>query len=289
MAQALRLRPSDVLKFDDCPAQYYFGKVEKLRKQSTSANLPFGSAIHEAMTGYILSTISGKPFDPVAAFEADWDKGLESEIVEFSSQWDEASMRATGIAIAERFPDAWDQTGYVPLMDEHGPVVERRFEMPITDSVVLSGQPDVVAMDADCNVIALDLKTTAAQYDPIFALASEQLTAYQMLLEHSADDLGISGIDKVGFMEVIKKKIPKTKRGTGPEVKEPLLVDARSSDAMNEYRDKLLSTAIDIKKGYFPRRPRMAYNSPCTMCDFRNYCLQGSKEGLVQPETEATA
>ena len=282
MTETIRLRPSTVLKFDECPSQYYFSEVEKLRSKATSANLPFGTAVHEAMTGYILATVSGKPFDPVAVFESYWDHAIENETLEFSSIWDEDSMRQTGKRLVEQFPEIWDNSGLSPLIDSKGPVVERRFETTIRPGVVLTGQPDVVAVNSDAEVIALDLKTTASEYDPIFLLASEQLTAYQVLLDAHSDELGIEGVDRLGFVELLKKKIPKTSRGTGPVIKAPHLVNARSTSMVRDYEEKVLNTAKDIASKRFPRRPRMAFNSPCSMCDFRSYCLQDSMEGLYR-------
>lgn len=283
MADVIRLRPSSVLKYDECPSQYYFSAIEGLRSKATSANLPFGTAVHEAMTGYVLSKVSGKPFDPVDAFEAEWERALEQEVLEFSSIWDEESMRATGKVLAERFPEAWDKTGLVPLLDEDGPVVERRFQATVAPGVVLTGQPDVIALNSDGEVIVVDVKTTASAYDPTFVLVAEQLTAYQILLEANRESLGIETVDKLGFIEAVKKKVPKTSRGTGPEVKEPLLADRRGADMTQEYLEKVCNMARDIKQQRFPRRPRMAFNSPCNMCDFRGYCLQGDMDGLTRP------
>mgnify|MGYP001052242207 CR=1 FL=1 len=287
MADVIRLRPSSVLKHDECPAQYYFSAVEGLRSKVTSANLPFGTAVHEAMTGYILSKISGKPFNPVEAFEAEWDRAIENEILGFSSIWDEPSMRATGKLLSERFPEAWDRTGLTPVLDGDGPVVERRFQATIAPGVVLTGQPDVVAMNSDGEVIVVDVKTTASAYDPTFVLVAEQLTAYQILLEANRESLGIESVDKLGFIEAVKKKVPKTNRGTGPEVKEPLLAPSRDGAMTREYLSKVEDMARDIKRERFPRRPRMAFNSPCNMCDFRDYCLKGDMEGLYRPRDES--
>lgn len=284
MSGVIRLRPSGVLKYDECPRQYFFQYQERLRSDATSANLPFGTAVHEAMTGYVLAKVSGKPFDALDTFDTLWSKALETEVLEFSSMWDEDSLRETGKVLVERFQSVWDDSGFTPLIDGQGPVVERRFEVEVAPGVSLSGQPDVIAVTPNGDVVALDVKTTAQPYDPSFLLIAEQLTAYQILLDGHRDSLGIEKVNQVGFVEAIKRKVPKTNRGKGPEVHEPMLTGARSKSLVDEYLDKVQSTARGIATGDFPRRPRMAYNSPCQMCDFRGYCLQGSMEGLTRPD-----
>lgn len=276
----LRIRPSTILKHDECPRAVYFAQVEGLERDVVSANLPFGTSVHEAATGYILSTVSGKPFNPVDAFQEKWEAEISRKAVEFSSIWDEESMAATGRMLAERFPPYWDSLGLQPLIDEDGPVVERRFEVQIDKDIILSGQPDVVAVDEDLRIYVPDVKTTAAPYDASFALVSEQLTAYDILLTAHKDSLGIEKVDQLGYLEGVKRKVPKTSRGKGPDWEPPLKGPARTDEHKREYIDKVKHTVAEIRSGRFPRRPRMAFNSPCQMCDFAGLCLQGSMEGL---------
>lgn len=287
MSQMLVIRPSDVLKFDECPKQYYFEKIEGFKPLVISANLPFGTAVHDASTGYILSTLSGRPFNPVDAFMAKWEEQLEQQAVEFSSVWDEESMAAMGRLMVERFPAYWDTLGLMPLIDEDGPVVERRFKVQVSKDIVLSGQPDILAVDTEANVYCPDLKTSAQSYDPLFALSSEQLTAYDILVGAHRASLGIPGLDQLGYLVGVKRKVPTT-TGKGPTWEPPLKGPSRSPERKQEYLLKLKDMASSVQQGNFPRRPRMAYNSPCTLCDFKGLCLQGSMTGLHKPDRKTS-
>lgn len=206
--------------------------------------------------------------------------------MDYSSLWGPDDLRETGLRLAELFPSQWQATGLAPLVDEQGPIVERRFRVEIEPGLVLTGQPDVVAMDEEGGVIPLDVKTSAQPYEEEFLIASEQLTDYQILVEGNGEQLGLAedGIDSVGFFEGIKRKVPKTSRGKGPEFLQPLIGPKRSAERVAERKQKLIWMAEDMRRGRYPKRPRMAYNSPCGLCEFRNYCLKGDKSGLIFPD-----
>lgn len=283
----LYIRPSHALSFDECGFAYYLKYVLGVKESVTPANLPFGTAIHAACTGFVLAEASGDTsFDPVSVFTEGWQKALESEPLEFSSMWSADDLTETGMRLVDQFPDAWKATGLAPLIDEHGPVVERRFEVRIDNGLILSGQPDVVAMDDEGGVVPLDIKTSAQAYGEEFLLASEQLTDYQILVEGNARQLGLGedGVAKVGFFEGIKRKVPKTGRGKGPEFLSPLLASARAEEQILERKQKLVWMAEDIRRGRFPKKPRMAYNTPCGLCSYADYCLKGDKSALIFPD-----
>lgn len=283
----LYIRPSQALSMDECGYACYLKYVLGVKQDVTPANLPFGTAVHEACTGYILAEATGaSSYDPIKVFCDTWDKSVATEPMEFSSLWGPDDLRETGLRLVDLFPAAWKATGLAPLVDEHGPVIERRFQVEIEPGLVLSGQPDVVAMDEEGGVIPLDLKTSAQAYGEEFLLASDQLTDYQLLVEGNGDQLGLDeeGVARVGFFEGIKRKVPKTNRGKGPEFLPPLIGPKRSPERLAERKQKLIWMAEDMRRGRFPKKPRMAYNSPCGLCEFANYCLKGDKSGLVFPD-----
>jgi len=283
----LYIRPSHALSYDECGYAYYLKYVLGVRQDVTSANMPFGTAVHEACTGFILAEASGDTsYDPIEVFKKHWGEALESQAMEFSSLWGPEDLAQTGLRLVELFPEQWRQTGFAPLIDEHGPVVERRFQIKIAPDLILTGQPDVVAMNSEGGVIPLDLKTSAIAYGEEFLLASDQLTDYQLLVEGNSDQLGLDeeGVASVGFFEGIKRKVPKTNRGKGPEFLQPLIGPKRSAERLAERKQKLIWMGEDIRRGRFPKRPRMAFNTPCAMCEFSDYCLKGKKDGLVFPD-----
>ena len=46
----MKLTPSAILKYLDCPRAYYHQYVERLRPQVQSSNLHFGTCVHTAIT-----------------------------------------------------------------------------------------------------------------------------------------------------------------------------------------------------------------------------------------------
>lgn len=289
MSKMMYIRPSHLICYDTCPRMYYYRYVAQIKPDVTSANLPFGTAVHEAATGYVLSLFEqGSNFDPVKVFEEKFQTALEREGMEFSSLWDVDSMMATGKVLADRFAKAWDSSGFIPLFDENGAVIERRFQLQISESIILTGQPDIVFMNSDAQIGVLDVKTASQAYPETFLYAAEQLTDYQILLEGHAESLGLGeeGIEKLGFMELIKKKVPARAKDQlnpekGPQVLAPKVIDGRSQAQKSERIEKIKNIASDIQKARFERRPLMAYNSPCGLCDFKDYCLKGVKDGLI--------
>ena len=106
--------------------------------------------------------------------------------------------------------------------------------------------------------------------------------AYQVLVEAHAPRFGINGVAQVGFLELIKRKVPNGKgKGKGPEVLPPVLASRQDPQ---EFIRKAVWVAQNIEAGNFFPNPRMAWNSPCGFCDFKLLCYEGSYEGLVQPE-----
>ena len=283
---AFVVRPSHILKHDDCPAAYYLQYVVGVRTAATSANLPFGTQVHDACTGFVKADLLGQSFDPVKVFETGFKEVLDTQSLEFASDKSEEDFMAMGKKLAERFPEAWGQARLLPLLDSAGePVVERRFQRRIAPGIILSGTPDIVAMHDDGDVVVPDIKSAAQASDPLFVRASEQLTSYQILLEDpvTAQKLGIDRVDRLGFLEGIKRKVPKTQKGKGPTWEPINWAPARSEVAKQALAEKAVAMKRDIDRDWFPKRPRMAYNTPCGLCDFRNYCHKGDATGLVWP------
>lgn len=285
------VRPSHIIKHDDCPAAFYMQYIEGIRTAATSINLPFGTQVHNSCTGHLQAVMLAKQFDPVKVFESAFEEALNTQTLEFPSDKSAEDYLAMGKTLVERFPEAWEQSGLTPLVDSAGePVIERRLQTRIAPGIILSGTPDVPAMSDEGEICVPDLKTAGQASDPIFILASEQLTAYQILLEDPVNQqhLGVDQIDQLGFMEGIKRKRPKTNRGQGPTWEPIKWSPARESAPRKALVEKAVAMKRDIDRDWFPKRPRMAFNTPCGLCDYRNWCHKGDPTGLVWPEkTEA--
>ena len=281
------VRPSQVLGFDECPFASYLQYVVGIKSASTSANLIFGTAIHYAIAKYIQALATGLPFDLEKAFLFKWKEQTEELEVQYNSTFTPEDLVETGKRLCSLFPAAWTQTGLEPLVDKDGPLIERRLKVEILPDVILSAEPDFVGVDQNGDIVVLDFKTPATPASEDFALMSDQLTAYQIVVETHGKALGVDKVAKVGFMDLIKKKIPKTNRGTGPEIHQPTWAPGRTREEAGRYQQKVGWIAEDMRQGRYPKRPRMAFNSPCAMCDYAAFCIKGEKEGLIFPERKA--
>jgi hypothetical protein len=262
------------LSFEACG--YAVGlKRQGWRSEEIGYSLSFGTAVHRAALGWVEADAQGVAFDAVDKFVEVWERELEENIVKFSSRFSEPDLRKIGIALVERFLEFWKREQYRVYVDEKGPFVERRVRYPIGPGVILSLEPDLAAYDRFGRLSILDLKTPAAESFDEFAEISDQLTAYQMGFEQ---ETGFPRIDRVGYLEALKQK-------RRQEIV-PKIAPRRSADQVAEYRQKVYEIAVDIANGRFRRSPKMAYNSPCALCDFRGLCVRGDTTGLIAPKQE---
>jgi hypothetical protein len=273
----IRLSPSKILKYEDCPRAYYYQYVERLRTLATSSNLVFGTVAHKVLELFLQAWYAGKSFDPKVAFEERWEIATADQEIEYSSRFESNDLLLTGAALCSQIPEAWERSGLMLVADEKGPILERTLEVRIGD-VVLVCKPDLLVMDLYGSVGPLDFKTPASASPEDFALVSDQLTAYQVAVDANRERLGTDPVAKVGFWEGIKRKVT----GKGPKLNPPMLVPRRSPEDLLEFSQKVQLIGRDIAAERFHRRPRMAHNTPCGMCEYRGLCLEGSMEGLYQ-------
>ncbi|MFO1432571.1 MAG: PD-(D/E)XK nuclease family protein [Candidatus Competibacteraceae bacterium] len=277
----LKLRATAVLRYDDCPRSYWYQYVQGIQPAAASANLVFGTAVHDACTGWLKAHAEGRAFDPVAAFLTTWEQATTTRTIAYTSKLGPDDLQAMGEALVRQFPAAWKATGLVPLIGADGqPLIETRFETAIAPGLMLSGSPDVVAMDAEGNIVIPDLKTASQVATDGFISVADQLTSYQVLIEAHAEMLGIERVHTLGFLEFLKRK-PNGR--TGPTIQPLALAPARPALALAEFRQKLVWIADDLARNRFPKHPRMAWNSPCGFCDYAGLCQRGDWEGLIQP------
>lgn len=273
----LYVRPSGILAYESCGFAYYLQYVLKIRPKELSNSLAFGAASHKALLPYVVAHGEGETVDTVRLFEEAWDEQLDNHIVEFTS-YDEEELRTIGKKLAESFPSAWNAMGLRVVVANGVPMVEQRLRLPLGEDIVLTGEPDIIASrvgDPRQRLAVPDLKLARSAAFDGFALLSDQLTAYNLLVHFRRPELGLQDreISEIGFLEGLKKK--------GAEWHAPQMVPARTERQMGEYVSKVHMTAALIRKGYFPKRSGAAYNTPCDTCDLRKLCLKGSTEGMV--------
>jgi hypothetical protein len=284
------VRPSHITKFQDCPRAYYYQYIMGWREVVESATLQFGTVVHFATTGYLIALVEGRDFSPLDVFTETWAEVQKTKVLQYSSSLGPEDLTQIGQVLCSNFPAAWRDTGLVPLIDDKGPVVERRIQAPIGNGIILTGQPDVVAMNADAEILGVDIKTPVSASSPVFAEMGDQMTAYQYLLESNAEQFGIERVAKLGYMELLKKKVPGPKgRGEGPKIQPIHVTSRRSDEEVADFKQSVIWMVDDIQRGRFPKHARMAFNTPCDMCDFNGLCKRGDTTGLKQIKPESAS
>lgn len=271
----LWLSPSAVAKYEECGYQYFLAYIERLQARAKSANLIFGDAIDQAVSGYVIAQLNDQVFDAEEAFKKAWKKESTGVEVQYNSRTDEAALIRIGSGLMRKFPEVWGGLGYTPILLPDGkPFLQYDLRTIIAPGVGLRGKVDIGGLTADGDLHLLDWKTTASASPEIISKLSEQLTSYQFLAKENEQTLGFGEFNGMGFMELLKK--------SNPDVCKPYIVEPRPQKVVDEYRQKLLWIAEDIRRNRFPKRPRMAYNSPCEMCDFQKACTTGDRTGLIK-------
>ncbi len=281
----MKISPSGKQKYDNCPYAYYLHYIEGIRQLYESATLIFGGIVHTVLEEYLRALLSQKTYDTETAFKDKWDEATSTKIIEYTSEnFTVEDVPKIGQRLCGDFPQAWEDSKLTVVVDSKGPVLERHYEIQLDGGVIHHGYIDLMAKDEQANTGVLDFKTPAQPTPHWFAQEAEQLKSYQLMIEQGKDR-SFEKINKLGFFELIKRKVPVRKGASkGPEVMLPVTVDSHSKETLAEHKQGILWVCDDIKRGRFPKRSRMAYNTPCMLCEFQGYCYEGNKTGLVFPE-----
>jgi len=281
----MQLSVTKKLKYDDCPRQYMYQYEMRLEPVAQSANLVFGKAIDHATTVYLVALGKGDDgVDPERVFVKDFEERLSRNEVTFTGH-DRDALEQIGRVLMRQFPAYWESTGLLVATDRRGePIVQRRLLMDLGSGLTVVIIPDVVAVNLAGQTHVLDVKATASPATEGFAMVSEQLLTYRLGVSVHAENLGIEMPSWTGFVEGVKKAIPKTAKGTPPHWAPLSLAPCNANLSLRDLVQDYHQVAHDIQSRRFPRRPRMAWNTPCDLCDFRKLCFEGSMEGLRERE-----
>lgn len=276
--------------YETCGRQYYYRYILGGKSTVSSCNLGFGSAVATGMEMFLRGVAAGVEVDPVAVFDHHWNTFADANHVVYPAHWDRKVAHEVGSELMRQFPEEWDRSGYTVAVDAQGTaMIERKFKAEIAPGIILSTKLDVGVLDPEGKFYLLDGKTTRTAAVVEFLLLAEQLTAYQAVHEAHQPTTGLPNVEGVAFWEFIKRKPARRAGDTGPEILRPDVVKRRSTAQVQEYLDKAVETVQDIRSGRFRRMPRMAYNSPCQMCDFRKGCAFGDFSDIKFESQESRA
>ena len=267
-----------------CGRQYKYRYVDRLTSVLRPFALAFGSAVDKAISGYVYRHALGQCFETVSCFEEAWAKEISENQVQYPQHWDAAVAREVGVTMCEKFPEVWDRSNLVAVVDSNGvPIVQRRIIAPLPKNHEVEMILDVMVTSLDSGETAvLDFKTASQVMSPEspFGHNSLQLSTYQYGADYEFGDW-TGPVSNVGFMEFIKRKPPK-KSGMGPTIEDPLMFPRRGPDSIREMQQIFVAHADSINKGEFFRHSKGAYNSPCDMCDFARLCTRNDRQGIIE-------
>ena len=283
----MRISCSRAQTYSSCGRQYMYRYVERLEPIVTPFALAFGRVLDETISEYLVQFALGHTFDLVDDFMSRFESMFASRAIKYPQHWESEDAYKTGLSLVESFPEKWARTNLIPVIDDNGlPMVQKQIIAPIPNSpheihMVL----DLVVMNSmNGQVAVLDLKTAAQKLDPEshFGHNAFQLTTYQYGVEQTLGHLLEDGqIANVGYMELIRRKVPKQK-GQGPTVEDPLFFPRRSKSLVVDMLNNYLRAIRDIERSRFLRPTNLAFNSPCQMCDYAQLCVFNDKQGLKE-------
>ena len=198
----------------DCPRKYYYEYIEGWKLVKPSANLVFGSVLHESIATEFLN---GR--EATEVFLEKWGKAGE---LTYSRADSHESLRKIGIALIEKVQRTEIYQRVI--------AVEKAFQTELPDGTIFKGKVDLV-YDNGKEEALLDWKTSSSLFLDHRPDLDDQLTAYSML----------SGISKVAYGLLLKKK--------NPEIR--FYYAQRTYQDYLDYQFKVMKVVADIEAGFF--------------------------------------
>jgi DNA helicase-2/ATP-dependent DNA helicase PcrA len=238
VAEPLQLSPSGIDTLESCPQKYLFGRAWGLRGGPAAA-ISFGSVMHNTIKYFIGELAKGRvlPFEEVEKkFELEWTSaGFEDDYQEQEYKKDGlAQLRAFHASTLASPPEVVAQ--------------EKAFELPMENSVVLTGRMDQVNRIAQGEEEIVDYKTGKPR-DVEKAKKDLQLSAYALAAREVFDWNPV----RLTFYNL----------QTNQAVSAP-----RDDKKLNKVRAEIQEAAADIRAGKFPPKPGFW----CKFCDYESIC-----------------
>lgn len=280
----MRISCSRAQAISECGIKYDYRYNQRLTTVTRSFALFFGSVMDHAISGYVYQHALGREFDLLTAFQERFDEELAKHQIQYPQHWDESVARDAGRILCERFPEVWEKANLIAVLDQQGtPIVQRRILAPLPQNHELEMIIDFLLMDTISGDTAVtDLKTTSQLLSPEspFGPNSFQLTTYQYGVDYEFGSW-LGPVNNVGFLELAKRKPPKTAKGKGPTVEMPKFYPRRTDQQIKEMKQTYLYKVQDILSKRFHRPVNGAFNSPCDLCDFARLCVHGDQQGII--------
>lgn len=274
-----------------CGRKYYITYVLGLESKKLSINLGFGKVVDEFTSNYLSGLCLGKYHDPVKMLDDSWHNTVVGKKWDWGKTFTQDEYYFMAKSFADQLPERWKQSGLQVLKSTDGkPLVQWRVFHDIGGIRCHSVIDTVVYNPANDVVGPVDIKTTTAKTPQEWMPLSEQLGFYVHAL-NSDPRIPFDNVTHGGFWEFFKRKpnMPKSDRKKplkGPQI-EPASVFELDPSNLAELPKRIAITKNRIARREFMGQPRMAFNTPCIMCDFSEYCLKGDKSILRKRKAPA--
>jgi len=247
---------SQINKYETCPRQYKFYYVNRFRAVEKSANLSFGSAIHQILAE-ILNDKAENDLKPAGnyreAFKDIWREEAE-EGLSYGKYDSFDKLESSGAELIELFfEEELERFHRVHAVEERV-----KFTVGKVDFIgFIDCIAEVVTPQGELVTAIIDFKTSSRAYGPEKVKLADQLTCYYRAGRNIY--FGEGEIDKVGYVILQKKK--------SPEIQWALA--ERDESDIEEYENKVKFYTEAIGKKFFNRKPGMH----CSWCDFQSICM----------------
>ncbi|MCK4245065.1 MAG: PD-(D/E)XK nuclease family protein, partial [Candidatus Omnitrophica bacterium] len=148
----------------DCPKKYFYEYVEGWRPLRPSANLVFGSIVHESIAEGLSNGHLTKDL-----FIEKWKK--VEELI-YSRSDTHQSLEGIGLSLISKLEKT-------PVY-RRAVAVEKAYQVELADGTIFKGKIDIIYNDGRENVV-LDWKTSSRSFLDSRPELDDQLTAYSML------------------------------------------------------------------------------------------------------------
>jgi hypothetical protein len=284
--ETLFLSPSLLDSFADCPRKAAL-KRAGIKSETDNLKFIFGRAAHEAIELFLMGAIEDREMPDV--FSALFRKAVDDATVVIAASEGIDWLDQTGRHLMSQFPDWWRLQKIRPVLQECkldfelAPGVIMRLRPDIIgehEADVVSPSGDVIVKRGSLSVVDWKFIAPGSHAKEGFFVDSSQPSWYTI-------GARLQGFPVVGtaYGSAVKKRMPK-RNGTPPGWL-PLEVCRRAQYQLDEVMAFALHVVEQFRKGYFPRNPRMSFNTPCDgqmTCEFLDLCKYGKPRDLRLPK-----
>jgi hypothetical protein len=285
--QKFPLSHSAYQKMNTCGLSYDLYYNKRLENQYTASTMLSGRVFDEVFNAYLHAMWKQNNIDLKAVFEEKWHKEFLS--VERESNQDEKAIYETLKYISMLIPASVNASGIVPYSTIDGePCIQHSHVFDVGYGVKVRTIIDLIGFSKHLKKpVIIDVKATKVMADTDFVSISEQLLIYSLSaendprLEDTSFDLGAYWQGERKTMPTLKKDLTLRKGSSYPKIILPE-IEKFNSFHKQQMPQRYIQTQLDINQKRFFGGSRMAYNSPCKLCDYSQLCIRGDGTGLVK-------